>query len=737
MRQKTWILAVIVLAAGAFAPEQSEAGTYQVKSCASDAARFSTQAYGQAATRGMKVRRACNPRGPGVRGLLVGNLVRRSRVERFARATVQITAPPGTRFRSFEWSGQIRRTDCRYAMQLYAVVPGGRLKSLRNFRAYRHCPRKGRAQLLAATSRTVKEPTPGATRIVQRIVCQAEPGKRCSSRRANYIKLRAAEASIEDYTPPSVQILGGSLFEGWVSGERTVEYSATDNVGVRFGRLFSSGQFRGEKPRGCNDSLPVPCPNGPDRLGVRGATLPEGSQQVTVQAEDSAGIVGESPPVVAHVDNTPPTAVPLNVDGGDAWRATNGFSARWVNPAEPDRAPIDAAAYRVCRGGGSCEDPKTAVGPNISELSGLQVPAPVEWTLRMWRRDAAGNSDESNASAPVTLRYDPEAPKLAFSPITPTDPALVTAPTSDPLSGVASGQIEISREGSGSWQGLATNLNGDRLEARIDDAALPPGRYLLRAGATDRAGNRGATETRSDGSVAAVTLPLRLEAVLSAGFVRTKVVRRVVKGKGRRKVVRRRVSRLVDKARVRRGRRAAISGRLETRDGRALANTIVYVFAGGASQRYLGTATTDAAGRYRYIIRASSSSTLRLVYLGAPAIRPAVKEVELEVPAQSSFKVNHRRLVNGQRAVFGGRLAVPPKGLATGKLVELQTRLSGRWQTFRTVRTDSAGRWRSAYRFRRTRGLVRYRFRARLPREAAYPFATGKTRSLGVTVRGR
>jgi hypothetical protein len=368
----------------------------------------------------------------------------------------------------------------------------------------------------------------------------------------------------------------------------------------------------------------------------------------------------------------------------------------------------------------------------------VQVPAPGEWTLKMWRRDAAGNSDESNASSPVTLRYDPEAPKLSFSPVTPTDPTLVSAPTSDPLSGVASGQVETSREGSGSWQGLATKLNGDRLEARIDDAVLPPGRYLLRAGAIDRAGNRGVTESRSDGSIASVTLPLRLEAVLSGGFASTKKVRRVIKRKGRRKVIRRRVTRLVGKARVRRGARTAISGRLETRDGRALANTVLYVFAGAAgSQRYLGTATTDAAGRYRYVVRAVSNSALRLVYLGAPAIRPVTKEVELEVPGQTSFEASRRRLVNGQRVVFGGRLTVAPTGLPTGKLVELQTRLSGRWQTFRTVRTDSSGRWRSAYKFRRTRGLVRYRFRARLPREAAYPFATGRTGSIGVTVRGR
>ena len=69
--------------------------------------------------------------------------------------------------------------------------------------------------------------------------------------------------------------------------------------------------------------------------------------------------------------------------------------------------------------------------------------------------------------------------------------------------------------------------------------------------------------------------------------------------------------------------------------------------------------------------------------------------------------------------------------------MELQVRLSGRWQTFRTVRTDPAGRWAIPYRFRRTRGVQHYRFRARLPREADYPFEPGGSRSLTVRVRGR
>jgi hypothetical protein len=72
-----------------------------------------------------------------------------------------------------------------------------------------------------------------------------------------------------------------------------------------------------------------------------------------------------------------------------------------------------------------------------------------------------------------------------------------------------------------------------------------------------------------------------------------------------------------------------------------------------------------------------------------------------------------------------------------GKLVELQVRLPHRWETFRTIRTDPAGHWSARYRFTRTYGVQRYRFRARLPEEAAYPFALGGSRPVTVLVKGR
>jgi hypothetical protein len=85
---------------------------------------------------------------------------------------------------------------------------------------------------------------------------------------------------------------------------------------------------------------------------------------------------------------------------------------------------------------------------------------------------------------------------------------------------------------------------------------------------------------------------------------------------------------------------------------------------------------------------------------------------------------------------FSGRVRSGPVP-AGGKLIQLEVRLSGGWQTFRTVRSDQAGRWALPYRFARTRGVQWYRFRAEIPPEAGYPFGAGISSSLRVRVQGQ
>lgn len=737
MRPRMWVAVAALLVLVAMSPPSARAGTYPVVACLADVGKFRTHAFTDFATRGMRITRACgnrvrHPR----RGLFAGNIVRKGTVASASRATLTLYAPVGMVFEKLEWTGDIRRTDCRYDIRIRARGPGVDT-ALTQAQAGKKCPRRSKTQRSAKRG-DIGRDIKGANRIVVSVLCKAGRGKRCSARRANYAKLGVVSAQVADATNPTVAITGGDLVSGrWVRGNQTVTYTANDQSGIAQASVLVSGGVLAGKNNPCDHSRPTPCPRGPDSREVATSRVRDGTHDGRVLATDAAGNQGASSPAIVRIDNTAPLSVPLSASGGQDWRSSNAFGVTWSNPPEGDAAPIDSALYRICRLGGRCEDPKVASG--TAEAAGVQVAAPGEWTLTVWRRDQAGNADEQNASPPVTLRYDPEAPSVSLGPINASDPTLLTAPVSDPLSGVASGQLEISRVGTQTWQSLATSLVGDRLEARVDDAAFPPGRYRLRASATDQAGNSRTSDRRSDGSVAEVDLPLRLEASLSAGVVGKRTVRRVVRRKGKRRVVRRRVSVLRQRARARLGRAVAITGRLLTKDGRALPGSLIHVFSRGPDgvERYAGSATTDAAGRYRYVVRASANRQLRLFYLGASTVRPAIRSVELVVPARTTFRTSGRRLLNGQAVRFSGRLAVPPSSGSVGKLVELQTKLSGRWQTFRTLRTDARGRWRSAYRFRRTRGLIRYRFRARLPREASYPFAGSATRSVRVTVRGR
>ena len=152
----------------------------------------------------------------------------------------------------------------------------------------------------------------------------------------------------------------------------------------------------------------------------------------------------------------------------------------------------------------------------------------------------------------------------------------------------------------------------------------------------------------------------------------------------------------------------------------------------GQAEIPIGSVRTGPRGRFRYRLPRGPSRTLRFSYAGTPVTLPAERQVTLLVPASTTFSVSRRRLLNGGAVRFQGRL----RASLPDKLVEMQVQLSGRWQTFRTTRTGPGGRWRVAYRFRRTCGLARYRFRARLPKEQGYPYEAGRTRTLGVSVRG-
>jgi hypothetical protein len=721
-------------------PGTAAAGEYTISICQADEAGYVSSAFENFATRGMKWRRACNPLGPGLRGLVTANVPGTGRVPRGAQSGFVLSAPPGTTISRLRWSGVAHRRDCRYALQLYAERPDASAVSIKNVRANRHCPSPEGAQA-SSWPRLRAYDLGGATRIVQRVVCVGTSSREyCSARGQNYIGTLAAEATVVDGSAPSAAVVQDEpLAQGkWVSGKQNVRYEASDNVGIKAASILLGGGVRGSDALSCSYSQRIPCPNGSGRMEVDTSEAPEGAQPLAVVAEDAAGNRAESAAVTARIDNAAPGAIAVGVGGGEAWRNSNDFDLAWTNPAEPDRAPITAAHYRLCRvGGNECSTADTS-GEGIAAIDGVKVPSPGEWELRLWREDAAGNQQSANASQPVKLRFDPEPPQLGFEAPSADDPTRIAVQVTDRISGLSSGQVELSRAGSGTWQVLPTSKEGDHLVARVDDAALPAGEYELRASASDQANNIGATDRRLDGQPMRLRLPLRTTTAMKAGVVDKRVVtRKGKKGKVRRTVLEPRLT-------VSFGRRVRLGGRLVNSAGHPLSGAKILVYSQLLEGKELvgteeleGTVTTDADGRFVYPVEARSSRQFRFLYEGSATILPVEDQARLRVKATSTFSVSADHVLNGDSVTFSGRVKGRPLP-AKGKLVELQVEYrTGEWQTFRTVRSDADGTWSKVYFFRRSCGVTDWPLRVYLPSEGGYPLVPGVSHELTVRVRGR
>ena len=301
----------------------------------------------------MMWKRACNPEGPGRRGLVTGNVIRSGRVRRGARSYFILRAPAGTRFGRFTWSGKARRHDCGYALQVWAGRPDGPPVPIKNVRANQKCPRPGNAQAAGWPTRRTKNVS-GSNKIVQRIVCVGtKRTPSCSSRGENYIRTFVARATVVDVSRPAIRIIPNNAFTlgRWVRGNQSVSYDTADNVGVALGARRRGRQCS----RGAASASMQLHP-------ARSVSEWSGRESESTRTPASRGIstawrfkLSTPPatsaarrPVTVRIDNTPPGAVPVAVEGLPGWRNQNGFALTWVNPPEADRAPIANAFYRLC-----------------------------------------------------------------------------------------------------------------------------------------------------------------------------------------------------------------------------------------------------------------------------------------------------------------------------------------------------------------------------------------------------
>jgi hypothetical protein len=517
------------------------------------------------------------------------------------------------------------------------------------------------------------------------------------------------------------------LAGGWRAGNQSIGFDASDNSGIAETRVLVDGNVTARLGHGCDHTLPAPCPQGGDSYELNTNTLkPDGPHTISLQAVDAAGVVTQSDHRVL-VDNSPP-APPrqVEVDGGEGWRSSNSFSLRWQNEADTG-APVAGAEYELCPASGQNCQRGQATGANLTTLAGLKAPAAGDYLLRLWLRDAAGNQDRRNAASPVHLRYDDEPPSAAFKGINPANPTRMAVEVTDRVSGLGGGSIEIKSERGKAWRPLASRVQDGQVVADLEDEHLRDGIYDLRALVADQAGNQRSTDRRLDGSAARLTLPLRLKTRLRVGAPRK------TRSRGRARTA------LHRKIRVNFGRRVRLRGRLTTADGTAFPGAEILVMRrldqAGAAPTPVATLRTSRTGRFSYLAPKGVNREILFRYTGTQTIRSITRTVLIRVRARTTFHPLRGSYINGELIRFRGRLRgghIP----TTGKLVEVQVRLRGKWRTFVTTRADRRGRWQRGYHFSGTRGRQVYRFRAVIPREASYPYVTGKSRRSRVVVRG-
>lgn len=455
------------------------------------------------------------------------------------------------------------------------------------------------------------------------------------------------------------------------------------------------------------------------------AGLPEGTSHVHAVAVSGSGMKSAS---AGHAT--------LQVDTTDPMTTLSGVPSGWTNrPVTLVATASDAASGMTATGGG--ESPFTAIrldggAPIVAAGDSVQasVIAPGVHTVAYYARDAAGNVDDGGGTnghpnpppATATVRIDTEPPRVAFSSAQdPRDPEAIEARVFDSLSGPSrrGGQIAVRRAGSGDrFEALPTGVEAGRLRARWDSEAYPPGRYEFRATGFDLAGNESATLWRANGSRMVLSAPLKGSTELRARLDGRGAPRLLPFGHG-----------AVLTGRLIGGRRSPLAG---------MTVRVVERFDPGSSPRErVSTLRTGAGGAFSLRLAPGPSREVVASFAGTPTLaRSQSRPVRLGVRGRVRMRASAAvATIGGRPIVFGGRVAgaIPPGG----KYVQLQFRPpGGGWTEFRTVRTDSRGRFRYAYRFSDddSRG-VRFRFRALAAAQDDWPYEPGS--SCPVVVRGR
>lgn len=189
------------------------------------------------------------------------------------------------------------------------------------------------------------------------------------------------------------------------------------------------------------------------------------------------------------------------------------------------------------------------------------------------------------------------------------------------------------------------------------------------------------------------------------------------------------------------GSKAGIRGRLTNDAGQPVVGARVQLLTrdlrSGANVVPRETYTTDGDGRFNATVTASASRQLHFAWLArANDVRfGANGYLTLQTRASGRLSVSTRRPRVGRTFTVSGRLSGVSRG---GVPVVVQGRAAGarRFATFADTTTSSSGRFRVRYRFRDAGSRGRkFVFRARIRSAPKFPYETGYSRTITVTVR--
>lgn len=522
---------------------------------------------------------------------------------------------------------------------------------------------------------------------------------------------------------------------GWIGGGQQVVLSighpdgALPPSGIR-GYAFSVDRGGGSSPCASDTRCTLAETDLAGGIGDDRALLghlPEGANVVRVVAVSGAGVSSAVATASVRVDATPPSvrlsgAPAAWASGPVALRATAADSLSGMAPGGPSgpftAIAIDGGRPRIVPG-----DAATAM------VAGSGV-----HSVAFFARDAAGNvTDGTSGAAPetATVRIDEDPPQVRFSESQdPAEPERIEALVEDGLSGPSQSRGEIGIRpvgGKGPFQPLPTKVLAGKLQALWNSDAFPEGKYEFRATGYDAAGNSAAGSGRARGGRMVLVNPVKTPTTIESGFP------------GRKAMTWRPGS-----ATLAYGRRVRFGGRLRTRTGAPLADRqveIVELFGPGAEPaRRTTLVRTDGSGAFSIQLRPGPSRQVTASFAGSRLLTDAAAApVRLDVLAGVRLRSSSRvARVGGSSVVFRGELGRRGAALARlGKPVELQFRYPGAgWSEFRTVQSDSRGRFRYAYGFTDddSRG-VRFQFRACLGAEDDWPYEPACSKP--ITVEGR